>query len=151
MCPQYTDAPLAISFSALKLEVKTLGMKIRKIISQETCMCTKFQVDWTSTSSKTTLTKNLNLLSHYHFLCSVDHEIGVKTSNQALKLEISQHREHVCFKFQVDWTSTSSKNSLTKNFNMKRDRWKNKWTDEQTNEGMNRCTRLNHIVHLSGA
>ena len=36
-------------------------------------------------------------------------------------------------KFQVDWTSTSSKTTLTKNFNLKRDRWTDEQTEEQTN------------------
>ena len=36
----------------------------------------------------------------------------------------------MCTKFQVDWTSASSKTTWTKNFNLKRDRR----TDELTNE-----------------
>ena len=35
-------------------------------------------------------------------------------------------------KFQVDWTLASSKTTLTKNFNLKRDRWTNGRTDVQT-------------------
>ena len=35
-------------------------------------------------------------------------------------------------KFQVDWTSTPSKTTLTKNFNLKRDEWTDEQTDEQT-------------------
>ena len=38
--------------------------------------------------------------SHYHFLCSVDREIGIKTIILALQLERSYHREHV-YKFQL--------------------------------------------------
>ena len=38
----------------------------------------------------------------------------------------------MCTKFQVDWTSTSSKTTLTKNFNLKRDRRTNEQTDERT-------------------
>ena len=34
-------------------------------------------------------------------------------------------------KFQVDWTSTSSKTTLTKNFNLKRDEQMNGQPDEQ--------------------
>ena len=62
------------------------------------------------------------VLSHYlfykmHLLCSTDREIGGQNYNFALKLEKSYHRENV-IKFQVDWTSTSSKTTLTKNFNL---------------------------------
>ena len=39
-------------------------------------MYIKFQVDWISSASKTTLTKNFNINLYYHFLCSVDREIG---------------------------------------------------------------------------
>ena len=34
--------------------------------------------------------------------------------------------------FQVDWTSTSSKTTLTKNFNLKRDRRTNGQMNDQT-------------------
>ena len=38
----------------------------------------------------------------------------------------------MCTKFEVDWTSTSSKTTLTKNFNLKRDRRTDGRTDERT-------------------
>ena len=40
-----------------------------------------------------------------------------------------------CTKFKVDWTSTSSKTTLTKIFNLKRD----ERTHRRTNRWMNRC------------
>ena len=70
--------------------------------------------------------------SHYHFLCLVDSEIGVKTLNLALKLERSYNREHVyCFKL----IGLQLYQKLpTKNFNLK---WKER-TDKQTNERTHR-------------
>ena len=38
----------------------------------------------------------------------------------------------MCTKFQVDWTSTSSNTTLTKNINLKRDEWQKRRTDERT-------------------
>ena len=38
----------------------------------------------------------------------------------------------MCTKFQVDWTSISSKTTLTKNFNLKRDERTNGRTNERT-------------------
>ena len=46
----------------------------------------------------------------------------------------------MCTKCQVDWTSASSKTTLTKNFNQKQDRQKNRRTNEQTDEQTNRWT-----------
>ena len=43
----------------------------------------------------------------------------------------------MCTKFQVDWTAASSKTTLTKNFNLKRDRQTNAQTDERTNRRRN--------------
>ena len=42
----------------------------------------------------------------------------------------------MCTKFQVDWTSTSSKTTSTKNFNLKRDRRTNERTNAQTGKHM---------------
>ena len=39
----------------------------------------------------------------------------------------------MCTKFQVNWTSTSSKTTLTKNFNLKWDRRMNEWTHRPEN------------------
>ena len=51
----------------------------------------------------------------------------------------------MCIKFQGDWTSTSSKTTLTKNFNLKRD----ERTDEQTNKQTNELTyRPENIMPL---
>ena len=44
---------------------------------------------------------------------------------------------NMCTKFQVDWTSTSSKTTLTKNFNLKRT---DAQTDERTNGGTDQKT-----------
>ena len=66
-----------------------------------------------------------------------------QNSNLALKLERSYHRaqsRHMCTKFQVDWTSTSSKTTLTKNFNLKWDKQMNRRTDGQTNRGTDQKT-----------
>ena len=41
-------------------------------------------------------------------------------------------------KFEVDWTSTSSKTTLTKNFNLKRDRRTNERTNRRTDEQTHR-------------
>ena len=38
----------------------------------------------------------------------------------------------MCTEFQVDWTSTSSKTTLAKNFNLKRDEQTNGRTDGRT-------------------
>ena len=38
----------------------------------------------------------------------------------------------MCTKFEVDWTSTSSKTTLTKNFNLKRDGQAKGLTDQKT-------------------
>ena len=46
----------------------------------------------------------------------------------------------MCTKFQVDWNSTSSKTTLTKNFNLKRDEGTDKQTDEQTDRRMDERT-----------
>ena len=55
------------------------------------------------------------------FLCLVDCEIVVKT--QILHYNLKDHIiENMCTKFQIDWTSVSSKTTLTKNFNLRRDR-----------------------------
>ena len=51
--------------------------------------------------------------SYLHFLCSVDHEIGVKTSIWHKKIERLYH-------------------TLTKNFNLMWDRWTDRLTDTQT-------------------
>ena len=82
---------------------------------------------------------------HYHFLCSVDCENGVKTLNLALQLDRSYIR-NMCTKFQVDWTSTSSKTTSTKNFNLKRNRRMNEQTTERTDERTDAQTRK-HNVH----
>ena len=39
---------------------------------------------------------------------------------------------NMCTKFKVDWTSTSSKTTLTKNFNLIPDKRTNGGTDEKT-------------------
>ena len=44
----------------------------------------------------------------------------------------------MCTEFQVDWTSTSSKTTLTKNFNLKRDERMEGQTDGRTNERTHR-------------
>ena len=52
-------------------------------------------------------------------------------------------------KFQVDWTSTSSKTTLTKNFNLKRDkRTTGGRTDEHTD---GRTHRLENTMSINGA
>ena len=43
----------------------------------------------------------------------------------------------MCTKFQVDWTSTSSKTTLTKNFNLKQDERMDGRTDGRTNDFRN--------------
>ena len=51
----------------------------------------------------------------------------------------------MCTKFQVDWASTSSKTTLTKNFNLKWDRWMDEGkTDQKTH-------RLKNIMSIDGA
>ena len=69
--------------------------------------------------------------SDYHFQCSVDREIGIKTLIWHTNL-----KDHIIgnmyTKFHVDWTSTSSKTTMTKNFNLKRDRQTNEPTDQKT-------------------
>ena len=58
---------------------------------------------------------------HYHFLCSVDPENGMKSLiwHQNLKDYIIGN---MLAKFQVDWNSTASKTTSTKTFNLKQDR-----------------------------
>ena len=41
-------------------------------------------------------------------------------------------------KFEFDWTSTSPKTTLTKNFNLRRDRRTNEQTDERRDERTHR-------------
>ena len=38
----------------------------------------------------------------------------------------------MCTKFQVDWTSTSSKTTLTENLNLKQERWTDRPKEAQT-------------------
>ena len=65
-------------------------------------------------------------MPHLQFLCSVDREIWV--NNLIWYLNEKDHIiRNMCTKFQVDWTSTLSKTTLTKNLNLKLDRR----TDEQ--------------------
>ena len=58
-------------------------------------------------------------------------------------------------KFQVDWSSTSSKTTSSKNFNLKRDRRTDGRTDEQTNvrtnEQTDAQTRPENIMPINGA
>ena len=56
MCPQYTDAPLTLVFFMFSGPCNW-GKKSILAIKLER----SYQVDWTSASSKTTLTKNFNL------------------------------------------------------------------------------------------
>ena len=51
-------------------------------------------------------------------------------------------------KFQVDWTSTSSKTTLTKSFNLKRDQRMDEQADEQTNEQTDTQTRKHNAPLL---
>ena len=56
----------------------------------------------------------------------------------------------MCTTFQVDWTSTSSKTTLTKNFNLKWDEWTDRQTDEQTDGQTDRRTDQKHNAHKMG-
>ena len=55
--------------------------------------------------------------SHYHFLCLVDNEFGVKTLIWHLIYK-DHNIGNMYTKFQDDWTLTSSKTTLIKNFNL---------------------------------
>lgn len=54
---------------------------------------------------------------HYHFLCSVDHEIGFKT-----QIWLRNLKDHI---IRNKCTSTSSQTTLTKHLNLNRDRQRN--------------------------
>ena len=70
------------------------------------------------------------------------------------KYERSNIIENMCIKFEVDWISTSSKTTLTKNFNLEQDRRRDKQTEAQTRKhnahkwGITSCWQNTNYVLL---
>ena len=74
-------------------------------------------------------------------------KISKTCGNKNVSIVYRCHLGTIFAKFRVDWTSTSSKTTSTKNLNLKRDRRRDV-TNERTNT---RMYRLENIMHINGA